>query len=230
MRKAEEKKSAVDIVVDRITSEIISGELEPGDRLLTEPELSAKYGVGRNSVREAIKQLQGFGVLYIKRADGTFVAEKYNEPMLDPMLYGLILRKSDWNDFVQLRAVIEIGTLEVALQNPDVVAVVPRLHELIDELDAEMRKDDPNEDRILEMDLEFHSAIARTIHNPQIDTVTSYIVRMTVPSRRDTVKKWLEKDEIDKFLNLHRQIADVIEKRDTERITQAVTEHYILWK
>jgi DNA-binding FadR family transcriptional regulator len=230
MRKAEEKKSAVDIVVDRITSEIISGELEPGDRLLTEPELSAKYGVGRNSVREAIKQLQGFGVLYIKRADGTFVAEKYNEPMLDPMLYGLILRKSDWNDFVQLRAVIEIGTLEVALQNPDVVAVVPRLHELIDELDAEMRKDDPNEDRILEMDLEFHSAIARTIHNPQIDTVTSYIVRMTVPSRRDTVKKWLEKDEIDKFLNLHRQIADVIEKRDTERITQAVTEHYVLWK
>jgi DNA-binding FadR family transcriptional regulator len=80
------------------------------------------------------------------------------------------------------------------------------------------------------MDLEFHSAIAQTIHNEQVDTVTSYIVRMTVPSRRDTVKKWLEKDEIEKFLNLHRQIADVIEKRDTERITQAVTEHYVLWK
>ena len=65
MHTSENKKSAVDLVVDRITNEIISGELQPGDRLPTEPELSAKYGVGRNSVREAIKQLQAFGILYI---------------------------------------------------------------------------------------------------------------------------------------------------------------------
>lgn len=87
------KTSAVDYVVDCITNEIISGELHPGDRLLTEPELSAKYGVGRNSVREAIKQLQAFGILFIKRADGTFVTDSYQQPMLDPMLYSLILKK-----------------------------------------------------------------------------------------------------------------------------------------
>jgi DNA-binding FadR family transcriptional regulator len=230
MATTERKKSAVDSVVDRITGEIISGELSPGDRLLTEPELSAKYGVGRNSVREAIKQLQAFGVLYIKRADGTYVTESFSQPMLDPLLYGLILKKSDWNDFVQLRAVIDIGTLEVALSNPDVTSIVPHLYSLIDELEAEMKKDAPDEDKILEKDLEFHRAIANTINNDQINTMTDYIVRMTVPSRRETVKKWLEKDEVDRFLNLHRQLADVIEHRDTERITQAVMEHYVLWK
>ena len=123
MHTSENKKSAVDLVVDRITNEIISGELQPGDRLPTEPELSAKYGVGRNSVREAIKQLQAFGILYIRRADGTFVTESYQQPMLDPMLYSLILKKRDWNDFVQLRAVIDIGTLQVALENPEVVEI-----------------------------------------------------------------------------------------------------------
>ena len=230
MHTSENKKSAVDLVVDRITNEIISGELQPGDRLPTEPELSANYGVGRNSVREAIKQLQAFGILYIRRADGTFVTESYQQPMLDPMLYSLILKKRDWNDFVQLRAVIDIGTLQVALENPEVGEIVPQLLEIVEKIGKEMRKKEPDVDRILEMDLAFHRSIALTIHNPQIDTVTSYVARLTVPSRRETVRKWLDSNQIEEFLELHRQIADVIEKRDTARITQAVMEHYVFWK
>lgn len=231
MNTSENKKtSAVAYVVDCIINEIISGELHPGDRILTEPELSAKYGVGRNSVREAIKQLQAFGILFIKRADGTFVTESYNQAMLDPMLYGLILKKRDWSDFVQLRAVIDIGTLHVALDNPDVGQIVPRLRNLIEEIGMEMNGPEPSVDRILELDLEFHQSIARVINNPQIDTLTNYITRMTVPSRRETVHIWLESGQIKKFLDLHRQIVDVIEKNDASRVKQAVEEHYVLWK
>lgn len=226
----EKKPSAVDLVVDRITDEIIRGELHPGDRLPTEPELSAKYGVGRNSVREAIKQLQGFGILFIKRADGTFVAEEYQQPMLDPMLYSLILKKRDWNDFVQLRAVIDIGTLHVALDIPDVEKIVPRLTELVEETGREMNAPKPSVDQILELDLDFHRTIAQTICNPQIDTVTSYIARLTVPSRRETVQKWLDSGQSEQFLELHRQIVDVIASRDAGRIKQAVEGHYVLWK
>lgn len=224
------KTSAVDYVVDCITNEIISGELHPGDRLLTEPELSAKYGVGRNSVREAIKQLQAFGILFIRRADGTFVTDSYQQPMLDPMLYSLILKKRDWSDFVQLRAVIDIGTLQVALDNPDVGLIVPHLQELIDEIGTEMQGQEPSVDRILELDLEFHRVIARTINNPQIDTVTSYIARMTVPSRRQTVQKWLDSGRTEEFLDLHRQIVDVIIERDISRVKQAIEGHYVMWK
>ena len=32
-----------------------------------------------------MKRLQAYGILYIKRADGTFVSENYNQKMLDPM-------------------------------------------------------------------------------------------------------------------------------------------------
>lgn len=229
-RKRAGKTSAVDYVVECITNEIISGELHPGDRLLTEPELSAKYGVGRNSVREAIKQLQAFGVLYIKRADGTFVRESYAPPMLNTMLYSLILKKRDWSDFVQLRSVIDIGTLHVALKNPDVVQVVPRLLSLVEETRREMEKEEPDVDRILELDLEFHYLISQTIKNPQIDTITSQIGKLTVPSRRETIRRWLDSGQTERFLELHRQIAEVIEKRDVSRIDQVITDHYVLWK
>lgn len=224
------KTSAVDYVVDCITNEIISGELHPGDRLLTEPELSAKYGVGRNSVRGAIKQLQAFGILFIKRADGTFVTDSYQQPMLDPMLYSLILKKRDWSDFVQLRSVIDIGTLHAALANHDVVQIVPRLTELVKETAQEMRSAEPSVNKILELDLEFHRTIAQTLGNPQVDTVTSYIAKLTIPSRRETVQKWLDDGETERFLELHMQIVDVIAKRDTSRIMQAVEEHYVYWK
>lgn len=226
----ENKPSAVDYVVECITNEIINGELHPGDRLLTEPELSTKYKVGRNSVREAIKQLQAFGVLYIKRADGTFVKDSYAPPMLNPMLYSLILKKRDWSDFVQLRAVIDIGTLHVALRNEDVVEVVPRLRELIRQTEEEMKKQEPSVERILELDLEFHNEIAKTIHNPQIDTITSEIVKLTVPSRRETTEHWIRSGQMERFVELHRQIADVIEARDMSRVDQVVTDHYVLWK
>lgn len=231
MAVAKEKKaSAVEYVSQQIINELINGDLCPGDRLLTEPELAQKYKVGRNSVREAIKQLQAFGLLYIRRADGTFVTESYNEKLLEPLLYSMILKKHDWKDFVQLRAVMDIGTLHVALHTPDVKQVIPQLQELIDKTGREMHRPQPSVDRILELDLQFHTAIARTIHNPQIDTVTSYITRLTVPSRRETVRRWLESGEIDKFLSLHRQIVDVLESGDASQIERVVEEHYILWK
>lgn len=88
------KRSVVDKVTDGIVSGIISGRFQPGSKLPTEVELCREYEAGRNSVREAVKKLEANGVIYIKRADGTFVSESYNQKLLDPMLYQIILRKT----------------------------------------------------------------------------------------------------------------------------------------
>ena len=72
-------KSVVDQVLDGIISQIIGGTLRPGDKLPTEMELCKQFGAGRNSVREAVKKLQAYGILYIKLAEGTFVSESYNQ-------------------------------------------------------------------------------------------------------------------------------------------------------
>ena len=115
-------KSVVDQVMDGIISQIIDGTLHPGDKLPTEMELCKQFGAGRNSVREAVKKLQAYGILYIKRADGTFVSENYNQKMLDPMLYSIILQKNSWQEFVELRSVIDIGTLNIIIQRNDIAS------------------------------------------------------------------------------------------------------------
>ena len=120
--EVQQGKSVVDQVMDGIIRQIISGELVPGGKLPTEMELCRQFGAGRNSVREAVKKLQAYGILYIKRADGTFVSETYNRKMLDPMLYSLILQHNSWKDFVELRAVIDIGTLNIIVQRTSCTA------------------------------------------------------------------------------------------------------------
>ncbi|WP_043364180.1 phosphonate metabolism transcriptional regulator PhnF [Belnapia sp. F-4-1] len=55
--------------------EIASGSLAPGARLPTEAELSARFGVNRHTVRRAMEELEGRGLVRIEQGRGSFVAE-----------------------------------------------------------------------------------------------------------------------------------------------------------
>jgi DNA-binding transcriptional regulator YhcF (GntR family) len=62
-------------VADRLAEAIRSGELVPGDRLPAERELGVQFGVGRTSVREALRMLQAKGMVTVRPGDGVFVAD-----------------------------------------------------------------------------------------------------------------------------------------------------------
>lgn len=223
-------KSVVDQVVDGVISEIIEGRLTPGGKLPTEMELCQQFGAGRNSVREAVKKLQAYGILYIKRAEGTFVSENYNQKMLDPMLYSIILQKNSWQDFVGLRAAIDIGTLNVILLRQDVATFLPDLYRTFGALSAEMYANTPSVERALELDSQFHTQIADAAQNSMLTTITEYVTRLSLPSRLETTRRIIESNDIERFVDLHRRLLTVIERRQTDAIVQTVQDHYIFWK
>ena len=225
----EKKSSVVDIVFDGIINSIIEGILVPGGKLPTEPELTKTYGVGRNSVREAIKKLEANGVVYIKRGEGTFISESYNHKILDPMLYSIILEKNSWNDFVSLRSVIDIGTLEVIASSNEELDTRGLKRTLL-LMEAETLREDISLERLLKYDMDFHKGIAELTGNPQLGTITEYITRLTLPSRRKTTKKIIEDNQLGPFIELHKELLEIIENRQTDKITQTVMNHYIYWK
>jgi GntR family transcriptional repressor for pyruvate dehydrogenase complex len=61
-------------VADRLSEAIRSGELPPGARLPAERELGVQFGVGRTSIREALRMLQATGMVTVRPGDGVFVA------------------------------------------------------------------------------------------------------------------------------------------------------------
>lgn len=222
--------TVVDRVMNGIVDEIIQGKIKPGDKLATEAELSQQFNAGRNSVREAIKMLQAFGVVYIKRADGTYVSNDYEQKMLDPMLYGMILENDCGDDFVDLRAVMDIGVLNVIIQRKDFSKFLPKLYLTFGELTAELHSEHPDVQKAIELDNRFHAEIAAAASNPMINTIVDYINRLTYLSRLKSTKTVIESGDVDNFCALHRDILNVIEERRVGDISKVVYDHYVYWK
>lgn len=62
-------------LIEELSKYISDEKLLPGDQILTEPEISQKYGVSRATVRQAIQELVNAGVLVKLHGKGTFLAE-----------------------------------------------------------------------------------------------------------------------------------------------------------
>lgn len=166
-------------------------------------------------MREAVKKLQAYGILYIKRADGTFVSENYNQKMLDPMLYSIILQKNSWQEFGELRSVIDIGTLNIIIQRNDITSFLPDLYRTFGELSAEMHSPEPSVDKVLELDSRFHTQDRQCGPEPH----AGHHHRVYRPADatavwRPPARCWPSgEEEIERFVELHRQLLSVIERR-----------------
>lgn len=222
-------KSVVDRVVDQITAAIISGELKPGDKIPTEVELCESFEVGRNSVREAIKVLASFGVLYIKRSEGTFVSDQFHHRMLEPMLYGLILQKDSATEIMELRQVFDTGIIQVAVEKASPEAL-GQIRSALADLERDILCKDASPEKSLEADIAFHNAVIQSTNNILIANIAGYIDRITIPSRVRTMQKILASGKQSDFIDLHKRIVEVIENRQAERIAQTVKDHYQFWR
>jgi DNA-binding FadR family transcriptional regulator len=69
----------VEAVAEQIFAMIAAGHFRPGDRLPTEAELGQQLGVGRSTLREALKSLALAGLIETRRSAGTFVSESYSD-------------------------------------------------------------------------------------------------------------------------------------------------------
>lgn len=222
-------KSVVERVVDQITNAIINGELKPGDKIPTEPELSETFGVGRNSIREAIKILEAYGVLEIKRAEGTYIRQDYNYKMLYPILYGIILQKDSHGQIVDLKKVIDIGILQVvmrAMSEED----IKKLEDIVGEMEQEIKKSRPSSTSIFDIDVRFHSEITAVLDNVLLESIGYYVDKITRSSRIMAIDRALEQGAEEEFIRLHREMIDMLKEKKEEAVFKVVEEHYKYWE
>lgn len=66
-------------IAETLTDEISRGHTAPGDRLPTEAELSARFGVNRHTIRHALADLSARGLVHARRGAGVFVTARPTE-------------------------------------------------------------------------------------------------------------------------------------------------------
>lgn len=229
MKSSLANKSVVERVVDQITNAIMNGELKPGDKIPTEPELSETFGVGRNSIREAIKILEAYGVLEIKRAEGTYIRQDYNYKMLYPILYGIILQKDSHGQIVDLKKVIDIGIIQVVMKSMSKTDM-QKLEEIVEKLEKEIKKSKPSSTAIFDIDVEFHSQIVSTLDNVLLESIGYYVDKITRSSRIEAIDRALDQGDEEEFIRLHREMIDMLKEKKEDKIYEVIDQHYKYWE
>lgn len=110
-------ESPVDKIIRQIRDLISSGQLNSGDRLPSERQLSEKLGVGRTHLRDAIRKLEFYGILNTRPQSGTFVAG-LGLPALQGLLTDMInLQPNDFKSLVYTRVVLETSLARLAAEH-----------------------------------------------------------------------------------------------------------------
>lgn len=184
-------KSVVQIIIDRLTGAIIEGELKPGDKIPNGTQnLQNELQVGRNSVREAIRILVAYGVLEIRRPEGTFVCNGFSTQIINPMIYQVILQKEgSYDDLIGLRKIIENGIMTLLMEQRMSAESYKAISKSCDKLLKELKREPEDVEKILEADIEFHKKVAEATENSLVMVVHDVIIQLTRASRKKTIRE-----------------------------------------
>lgn len=218
--------SVVQQVIDTLTAAMINKELRPGDKIPTELELSESLGVGRLSIREAIKVLVYYGVLEIRRPEGTFVCQGFSDSLIDPLLYGIILNTDDSYDAIkELRQLMEVGVMKLAMKKCT-EEDKRLLQEKYDNFSKALAASPVNVDTVFEADNEFHNVVSKMGGNPLVDKINSLVRVLTHDLRYKTVGNMISIGEGETLLKAHEQICQAIFTSDTQNLDELVEHGY----
>ncbi len=223
--------SVVQQIINKITDAIVSGELKPGDRLPPELELIEAMHVSRNTLRAAIQTLRAYGVLEVRRPEGTFVCESFSPQMINPMLYDIIMHKEDSaKDLVGFRKIIDMGVSKLVIQQGLSEEEEAQLEKLYDELVACIRAEPFDIDKEIAADLAFHDGIARATHNSLAVVFNEFLWNMTEESRLRTVREIYRANDREYLVDTHRRHLDALERKPGSDIDEALDFSYYYWK
>ncbi len=136
---------------------IVEGHYRAGERLPTEMELMRRYGVGRSTVREAVRTLVEAGMLRVKQGSGTYV-ETWSDD--DPVVRRM--RQADHRHLDEVRRILETAVVRLAAER-----CTGREAEKIGRCLA-YRDEAARSGSLagaIEADIAFHSAVADATHN-----------------------------------------------------------------
>lgn len=208
-------------VVDALVRMIAGGELSPGNLLPTEPEMSARFGVSRSVVREALRVLGAKGMVEVRHGSGTRVTAPDRWDPLDPAVLAVLRGRGPsaavLHDLLEARTIVECEVAALAAQRGG------RNEHLALEGALDVMRgavDDPP--RFVTGDSAFHLALLHAARNRVLERMTqpmhellSYAQALT-----DAIPGVLERALAD-----HETIAAAVVRHDAEGARTAMRAH-----
>lgn len=205
-------------IVSEVTQAVFEKRLAPGDFVGTEKDIAETTGVSRIVARDALRTLQALGVVEIKVGAGGGARIARGNPRLfaDALAVQLALAGISVREMMDAQRAIETTAAELAAENatPEDIA---RLRGSLAEHEATIG-DDTAYTRTC---MRFHLAVAEASQNRVLVAQLLSLQHVSWPTQNPTLTMPVARH----ILDVHRQLADLIESRDAAAARRLMDDH-----
>jgi GntR family transcriptional repressor for pyruvate dehydrogenase complex len=205
-------------IVTEVREALFAKALRPGDFLGTERDLAQRFAVSRIVARDALRTLEARGIVEIKvgAGGGARIANGNARLFAEALAVQLDLTGVSVGEIMEAQRAIESLAAELAAihSTGDDHA---RLHELV--ADAERRIADTTV--FTRLGREFHLAVAEASHNRVLVVQLISLQHVSWPAQNPTLTAEVAR----RILDVHRQLASLIEMRDGAAARRLMDEH-----
>jgi GntR family transcriptional repressor for pyruvate dehydrogenase complex len=200
----------------KLSNHLIRGDWQEGEKIPAERELCQQLGVGRASLREALKALEIMGMIETRLGDGTYVCRK-SDFFARPLLWAIASSgKAEAQELFEARRLIEVEMAGLAAQR-STAEELKVVRSYLDRMEqAKIAKE------FLEADIGFHMAIGQASHNA--------ILLKALLLIRNLMQRWIGgalavTGVQEKALLQHKAVFEALAARDAGGARVAMTAH-----
>jgi GntR family transcriptional repressor for pyruvate dehydrogenase complex len=215
------RRKVYEQVAEQLLGQIGARRLKPGDVLPPERELTESFGVGRSSIREALRMLESQGVISAVNG-GSFVVADAASPLNSSLRLMFTLDdRAGIHDLFELRRILEVEAAALAAERHG-EGHLEEMEAAIEEMAVSLG--DSGGDRFIEADLRFHLAVAEATGN-RLVLHSMHAVRDVV--RRALMTVFVIPQSPESAVVEHRAFRAAIASGDPSRARQEMTDHLV---
>jgi GntR family transcriptional repressor for pyruvate dehydrogenase complex len=210
------RQKTYELVAERLLDQIRDGHMTPGDVLPPERELVQSYGVGRSSVREALRMLESRGLIE-SRGDGAFAVSNLRNPFNQSLDLLLRIDQASYANLFEVRRILE-GEAAALAASRRTAADLRAMESVVEDMDDGLS----SEQRFINADLAFHMAIAAASGNPVLVHLMHAIRELL---QRSLSSSYHIPGSPERAVEMHRLILEAVAERRPEDARQRMQEH-----
>lgn len=211
-------------VVNQFRAALESGQLMPGDKLPTEENLAARFGVSRVVIREALSALKVLGLVEGRQGVGSFVRKS---PLPGPLIGERLVSMGTFGspiEILEARRMLEPEVAALAAQrrtDDDLTAMRKALASL--EQSIEDGVPSPSSKNL---HIDFHLAVAHSTGNPVVIAIEESVIRRTYEGVWQSFNELASPIPRREYLSQHWELFRAIEDGDSAKARQASLLHF----
>ncbi|MBU9712928.1 FadR/GntR family transcriptional regulator [Evansella tamaricis] len=204
-------------ILKEIDQIIHQDQLSPGDKLPSERELAERLGVGRSSVREALRALELLDLIKTRKGEGTFIQQSGGHRLAEVLASFFLRDQRAKQDVKETRKIIEIEAIRLACQR-----VSQQQLDKLENILNQSKEIWTGGDLPVEEDYLFHQTLVESSQNQLLLNIWRPLVRYSMVALRESLSRLGRTED---SMKEHDRIFQAVARNDEAEAVRSIRDH-----